>query len=64
MKPFSSLSDYDRSDNDQAQLDSDRRFDRDQSREPRVHLRRVVTNCDRAEMLALNFSSAFTAVRK
>jgi hypothetical protein len=47
--------------NSQSQLDSDRRYERD-AREPRAHLRRVVTDADRRESLALNFASSFTKV--
>ena len=36
------------------------RLDRDDSREPRVAIKRITTDEDRREMLRLNFAAAFT----
>jgi hypothetical protein len=41
--------------------DIERSLDRDEEREPRVALRRVVTDDDRREALALKFGRAFVA---
>ena len=45
---------------DQRQLDEERRWAKDE-REPLVSLRRIVTDEDRRETIALNFASAFCA---
>jgi len=54
------LDDYQNDINSQRQSAWDARELKDSGRE-RVSLRRIVTDDDRREMLALNFASAFTA---